>query len=268
MRAFVLMILLFNLVFFTWYYFGEQTQQVAILSAPTAPEQGTPSLVLVSEVLPEGAAKRPQTNAVAAAKSDSIEVVAEPMVAVTTAPPQVQSVQSELISELGEVAVPPQKIARCYKVGPFQQRGEPTGLVEVVERFGFDAAITARQVERFFGEWLYLTGYKTLQAARAEVEVLKRAGVKDIAIARLADRQLIISLGIFGQAATLKRRLREVETLGYVNHQAQKRYRKADEFWLVLSGFEGKQQDSMEDALGAVLAEHFRAVKMKAVACE
>jgi len=134
-------------------------------------------------------------------------------------------------------------------------------------QYGFDAAITARAGESLLGEWIYLTEYGSLQSARDDVTALKGQGIKDVGIARLASGELIISLGIFGKQNTLKRRLAELKALGYVNYQTKKRYRKTEEFWLVLSGFEGDQQRILADELGVALADRFPAAQLAPVGC-
>ncbi len=269
MRAFVLMVLVLNLIFFAWQYLGGSAQQGEDekVVVPTAAEWVVPSLALVSEVpsIVIEVKEAPST-----VQSDVVAVVEQAVVDSHQVEQSDSSPEVERVAEAdraAKVAAPPQPVALCYKVGPFEKRTKPLEMVEMAERNGFDTAITARQVERFFGEWIYLADYDTLRAARADVAVLKREGIKDIAIARLDDGRLVISLGIFGQQATLEERLREVEALGYVNHQRRKRYRKAEEFWLVLSGFEGAQQQSMVDELNAVLDERFPAVEVKKVDC-
>ncbi len=257
MRVFVLMLLVLNLAFFCWQYLGDsgQSAEDEMSSTSTDSALAGPSLVLVKEAVPPATTRKQvelsAVEPVTEVESPIDEVVIEP--------------QTEVIA--AAAMVKPEPVARCYKVGPFEQRQQPSEMALVAERYGFEAAITARQVERLFGEWVYLSGYSTLAAARADVASLKAQGIRDISIARLDEGQLIISLGIFGQQKSLKRRLDEVGALGYVNYQQRKRYRKAEEFWLVLSGFAGEPQQSMLEDLNALLSEHFSAVELQTVDC-
>jgi len=261
MRAFVLMILVLNLVLFAWYYFGGESQLSEFAPPPRPLEPSVSTLVLVEET----PLAKPQVAGRSAEVVQQKPAVAEraPVEVVEALAPQPEPAAAVE----NEEKAPPPKIARCYKVGPFEKREQPAELVELVERYGFDAAITAKEVERLFGNWIYLTEYDTIQSARADMKALKEQGIKDVAIARLDDGQLIISLGIYGQQQSLKRRLSELKKLGYVNYQTKKRYRKGEAFWLVLSGFEGAQQQIMVDELGVVLSERSPAAKLTTVGC-
>ncbi|VAW89607.1 hypothetical protein MNBD_GAMMA17-698 [hydrothermal vent metagenome] len=280
MRAFVLMVLVLNVLFFVWHYISslapQEAEEVALV--PSAAGSVAPSLVLISDVssiaLNVKEAKENQSAAVTVAQPlvAVAEVKPEPRpepIKTAVARPSAQTVQPELAVEIDkvDVAASPSPVSLCYKAGPFKQRAEPQELVAMVEQHGFDAAITARKVEHLLGEWIYLTEYETIKPARADVMALKAQGIKDVAIARLDNGELIISLGIFGQEASLKRRLQELRRLGYVNYQTRRHYREVEAFWLVLSGFEGDQQRILTDELGVVLSDRFPVAQLATVGC-
>jgi len=290
MRAFVLMVLVLNVGFFTWQYLADNQwglEESAGLELKALPEKAAvPSLVLVSEepaividVIPvqplevaesslaearlEGlASEKPVLEEAALAGPEAEQEPVEIATAVGSEPASSPAV-AEVVAEVEPAAL----IAICYKAGPFKQRSQPQELEAMAVQYGFDAAITARAGESLLGEWIYLTEYGSLQSARDDVTALKGQGIKDVGIARLADGELIISLGIFGKQKTLKRRLAELKALGYVNYQTKKRYRKTEEFWLVLSGFEGDQQRILADELGVALADRFPAAQLAPVGC-
>ena len=294
MRAFVLMVLVLNVGFFTWQYLADNQwglEESAGLELKALPEKAAiPSLVLVSEepaividVIPvqplavaESSLEEARSEGLASEKSalgeaalTGSEAEQEPVEIATAvgsesaASPAVAEVAVEVVVEVE----PPALIAICYKAGPFKQRSQPQELEAMAVQYGFDAAITARVGESLLGEWIYLTEYGSLQSARDDVTALKGQGINDVGIARLASGELIISLGIFGKQNTLKRRLAELKALGYVNYQTKKRYRKTEEFWLVLSGFEGDQQRILADELGVALADRFPAAQLTPVGC-
>jgi len=281
MRAFVLMVLVLNVGFFTWQYLADNQwglDESAGLELKALPEKAAvPSLVLVSEepaividvipVQPIAVDEVAPEEALLEEKTLAPEPEAEPEpVEVATAAGS-DSAASPAVAEVVAEVEPPALIAICYKAGPFKQRSQPQELEAMAVQYGFDAAITAREGKSLLGEWIYLTEYGSLQAARDDVSALKGQGIKDVGIARLADGELIISLGIFGKQNTLKRRLAELKALGYVNYQTKKRYRKTEEFWLVLSGFEGDQQRILADELGVALADRFPAAQLAPVGC-
>jgi len=290
MRAFVLMVLVLNVAFFGWQYLADNQwglEESAGLELKALPEKAAvPSLVLVSEepaividVIPvqplavaESSLDEARLEGLASEESvleetalTESEVEQEPVKIATAVGSESEA--SPTIAEVVAEVEPPALIAICYKAGPFKQRAQPQELEAMAVQYGFDAAITAREDESLLGEWIYLAEYDSLQSARDDVTALKGQGIKDIGIARLADGELIISLGIFGKQNTLKRRLAELRALGYVNYQTKKRYRKTKAFWLVLSGFEGDQQRILADELGVALADRFPAAQLMPVGC-
>ena len=289
MRAFVLMVLVLNVGFFTWQYLADNQwglEESAGLELKALPEKAAvPSLVLVSEepaividVIPVQPLAVAESSLEARSEGLASEKSALEEAALTGSEAEQEPVEiatavgseSAALPAVAEVAVevePPALIAICYKAGPFKRRSQPQELEAMAVQYGFDAAITARAGESLLGEWIYLTEYGSLQSARDDVTALKGQGIKDVGIARLASGELIISLGIFGKQNTLKRRLAELKALGYVNYQTKKRYRKTEEFWLVLSGFEGDQQRILADELGVALADRFPAAQLAPVGC-
>jgi len=285
MRAFVLMVLVLNILFFGWQYLTDDQlglDESGGLELKALPEKAAvPSLVLVSEepaividVKPAAAPSEEQSSEAVLLEDKALapEPGLEPeveleSVEIATATATSSELVVSPVADVVEEVEPPALIAICYKAGPFKQRAQPQELEAMATQYGFDAAITVREVESLLGEWIYLTEYGSLQAARDDVKALKAQGIKDVGIARLEGGQLIISLGIFGKQETLKRRLSGLKALGYVNYQLKKRYRKVEEFWLVLSGFEGDQQRILADELGVALADRFPSAQLTPVGC-
>ncbi len=279
MRAFVLMVLVLNIAFFAWQYlsgWGEPEIEERVI-VPSAAEWGVPTLELVSEVpsividvkaaqptsLAASVVEQPHTEAGADAASVS-QPVLEPAPA-----PEADKVAAAALSksnaEVDKVEMPPS--VRCYQAGPFEQQSQPqVVLVALAEQRGFDAVMEGRQERRLLGDWIYLTEYETVSSARADVTALKGQGIEDISIARLGG-ELIISLGVYSQEASLKRRLQELKGLGYVNYQTRKSYRNVEQFWLVLSGIEGEQQRMLVDELNAALSERFPEAQLTPLDC-
>ncbi len=273
MRAFVLMVLALNVAFFSWQFLlkealvSEAPEKVLV---PSTEVTGALTLELVSEVPPIIIDVTP-VQSVTLVEPPMVESKPEPEPEQAPEPVQLDLVGSEVLSvvsaDVDEEIAAPALAALCYKAGPFKQRAQPQELVAMAEQYGFDVAVTAREVESLLGEWIYLTEYASVKSARDDVTALKAQGIVDVAVTRLEDGQLIISLGIFGQKETRKRRLHELKMLGYVNYQTKKRYRKREEFWLVLSGFEGERQRILADELGVVLSDHFPAIRLASVGC-
>jgi len=225
---------------------------------PSADEGGAATLTLVSEV---------PSMVIDVIPAQPVALVEPPMVVPDPVDLTGAAIPPVTHAGVDEEVVAPALVALCYKAGPFKLRVQPQELVVMAEQYGFDAAVTAREVESLLGEWIYLTEYASVKSARDDVIALKAQGIVDVAVTRLEDGQLIISLGIFGQKETRKRRLRELRALGYVNYQTQERYRKKEEFWLVLSGFEGERQRILADELGVVLADRFPVARLTPVSC-
>ncbi len=288
MRAFVLMVLVLNIAFFAWQYLGGwgESGVEERVAVPSAAEWGAPTLELVSEVpsiVIDVKAAQPANLAASAAEplhpeagTDAGAVsqfgpdpVLEPASAPETDPaPEAHKVTAAAMSESNvevDKAEMPQP-ARCYQAGPFGQQSQPQALVSLAEQYGFDATMKARKERRLLGDWIYLTEYETVNSARADVTALKGQGIEDISIARLGG-ELIISLGVYSQEASLKRRLQELKTLGYVNYQTRKSYRNVEQFWLMLSGVEGERQRMLVDELNMVLSERFPEAQLTPLDC-
>ncbi|GEM_PF-1867902 len=284
MRAFVLMVLVLNIAFVAWQYlsgWGEPEIEERVV-VPSAAEWGAPTLELVSEVpsividvkaarptsLAASVVEQPHTEAGADAASVP-QPVLEPVPAPETdrasvADKVAAAALSESNAEVDKVETPPS--VRCYQAGPFEQQSQPQALVALAEQRGFDAVMKGRQERRLLGDWIYLTEYETVSSARADVTALKGQGIEDISIARLGG-ELIISLGVYSQEASLKRRLQELKGLGYVNYQTRKSYRNVEQFWLMLSGIEGEQQRMLVDELNAALSERFPQAQLTPLDC-
>ncbi|MBL1259936.1 MAG: hypothetical protein COB33_005330 [Thiotrichaceae bacterium] len=261
MRVFVLMVLALNVAFFSWQFLREEELDAEVseeLLRPSADVVGVSTLALVSEV---------PAIVIDVIPAQSVALVEPPMEGAAPIGVVGDVMSAVINADIDEEVAAPALVALCYKAGPFKQRAQPQELVAMAESYGFDVAITAREVESLLGEWIYLTEYASVKSARADVTALKAQGLVDISVTRLKDGQLIISLGIFGQKETRERRLRELKALGYVNYQTKKRYRKREEFWLVLSGFKGESQRILADELGVVLSDRLPAARLAPVDC-
>lgn len=287
MRAFVLMVLALNIAFFAWQYISGLTSEGAAeegVLMPAEVKSAAPSLELVSEVPSividvKAAAPEHPPASIAVSQSPVVTATLDPVVApvaeakfeskpisdVTVGTPA-EIAHSKLAGEVGQVdEVSPLATPLCYESGPFKQ--SPQALIAMAEEHGFAAAVVVRNEKQLVGEWIYLTEYETMTPARADVTALKAQGIEDVAIVRLDNGEIIISLGIYGKEASRQRRLDGLETLGYVNYQTRKYYRDIEAFWLVLSGFEGEQQQVLVRELSAALSERSPVAQLAVAEC-
>lgn len=268
MRAFVLMILVLNLAFFGWYYFAGEDSMAPRPKALPQVESGVQSLVLVKEAAMTN--KAPVATVEPEAPPPPVLEKKEPPAAAPETMPTLAKVEEKVAAPVSAPKPEPRpvKVAICYKAGPFEKRTAPEALDSMVENYGFEAAITSKKEKQFFGEWIYLTEYGSVQSARDDIVALKEQGIKDVAVTRLDNGELIISLGIYGKKVSLQRRLAELKALGYVNYQTRKRYRSVDQYWLVMSGFEGEKQRILADELGVALKKGGSGANLTIVACK
>jgi len=105
--------------------------------------------------------------------------------------------------------------ASCYTLGPFKKvddanavRGElKTGGVTAKRRMSKD---TSRK-----GFWVYLPPTASRGAAREEIATLKSKGITDYFLVVTGDMNNAVSLGVFAQSDTAKRRIEEITGLGF-----------------------------------------------------
>lgn len=225
MRWMVYCLLLANLALFTWQY---QQMSGAPQPKPRAvrPYDHVNRLLLMSETNPERLRVRTPAK--------------EPIVA---AAPEQPPASSFTLPEPAVIAV-----ESCYSVGPLKDEAQIAAVRDWLLAMGGDPVLRVderRELDRY---WVYFPPLASKEEALKEVERMRAEGLEDVIAVSNGDMENAISLGVFSQRDTLRRRLRDLEARGY-QPSIMPRYTTEKLSWLDVSFEQGEQLT--QDEVGA-----------------
>ncbi|HFC53182.1 MAG TPA: SPOR domain-containing protein [Gammaproteobacteria bacterium] len=238
MRRLFLLLLLANGLLFLWNWFGANDDGAAQRAAEIRSQpRGGRQLVLLSELNPPTekdeepppAAQRP-TRRTAAAPAPGREPAA-PAGAKSSSPPAPRPVERPAAASARE---------NCHVLGPFANASEVQRLLARVES-------TPAVVERRWssphqkpGYWVHIPPADSSSEARAVLRRLSSlGGGSDIQLITSGGMRHAISLGIFSTPEKARRRMEEVQRLGFEVAINEVQIRKR-QYWLALRGSRGK----------------------------
>lgn len=219
MRAFCLLLVLINALYFIW----SQVIDVQVSSLDRVPIRMAappPRIVL---------AKEAQNGAAPEQEPEEEEVVADVREVV---PPQVAPLESP-----GTVqpAVPPptarQDVLSCTSVGPFADLGQASQAQATLRTLGFQPRQRVEQGELWTGYWVSVRDFPTRDAAEAALMTLNNNGITDVYLMPGTDPPNVLSLGVFSDYQRAQRRAEEVRSIG-LTPQISDRKRAGSVFWL------------------------------------
>lgn len=207
MRAFFLFLVLLNLIYFTVGAF--------LTPAPTGAESSRVTASLPPGVQPLHLLARASTADSAAAPA----AMAVPATAVQPAQANVPAPQPK---------TPP---ARCYSLGPFNDKANADKMVAVFAKQNVNATLRKIRQTQVTGYWIYLPPYPSTAAATAVTRQLGAKGLHDYYVVASAPDANAISLGLFRERSGAERRLARVRKMGF---QPKLQVRTSDKelFWL------------------------------------
>ncbi len=216
MRAFCLLLVLINALYFIW----SQVIDVQVSSLDRVPIRMAappPRIVLAKEV---------QAGAGAEAEEEE-EIVADVREVV---PPQVEPLQPPA------AAAPPPSTARqetlaCTSVGPFSDLGQASQAQATLRSLGFAPRQRVEQGELWTGYWVSVRDFPTRDAAEAALVKLNANGITDVYLMPGTDPPNVLSLGVFSDYQRAQRRAEEVRSIG-LTPQISDRKRAGSVFWL------------------------------------
>lgn len=156
-------------------------------------------------------------------------------------------------------AVPLLSLA-CYSVGPIASDDERDAVAQWLDEQGARAELREderREVSRY---WVHIAPLPTADAAVAEVERLRAAGIEDMHVIRRGNMANAVSLGLYSRKSYLDRRVQKLAAVG-VDAKVEERYQSFKSSWfdVVLPA-----DNPLEDE---ALAERFPTVASKARRC-
>ncbi len=229
MKWLVICLLLANLALFGWQY---QQRSDAPQPTPQAmrPYDHVNRLLLMSEINPERLRIRTPT------KEPIVAAAPEPLPEPPVTPPEPAVVAVE----------------RCYSVGPLKDEAQIAAVRDWLLARGGDPVLRVderRELDRY---WVYFPPLASKEEALKEVERMRAEGLEDVIAVSSGDMENAISLGVFSQRDTLRRRLRDLEARGY-QPSIMPRYTTETLSWFDVS-FERAEQLTQSD-LGARFAD-------------
>lgn len=204
MRSLFILLLIVNLSYLVWgVAFSEKGAPIATVEQP----QGDQTLTLLSE----------QADIMNASAYKSISKVDKP------------SDSNIKIDENLSPSIGPAKT--CYSLGPILDESDSKKLEQRLRQVGFTPkhkSITDKEPKSY---WVYFPKEKTLEDAKAVVNQLQVAKVKDYQIIRKGKFTNAISLGLYNGYSRAKIRVGNLKKLGF-NPKVQTRYKDVTRHWL------------------------------------
>ncbi|OOG28790.1 sporulation protein [Thioalkalivibrio denitrificans] len=198
MRSLALLLILLNVAFFYWHTAHQEPAPHLNGYAEVQPPSGVARLVLLDE---------------------------------REAPEALPETQPREAPEPAVVAVP---ALICETVGPLAEREAAEALQAALEEQGAAASLRTASREVPSTYWVYLPPRSSREAAQDLARSLTELGVEDLYVMGEGDFRHGLSLGLFSEHERARRRVRELEALGY-SPQIEARFRTQTVYWLDLA---------------------------------
>lgn len=149
----------------------------------------------------------------------------------------------------------------------FQSGHHPPSLIEKVIHWfnaqqGAQVKMQSRKTQIIDSTWVYLPPFENKQAAYAARSRLARLGITDYMVVTTGHLKNAISLGLYRDQQSVKRRLKELNAKGYTNVRTEKRYKDDTRYWLSV-----KIAYNQHELLSA-FKKAFKDMTLKSVVCE
>ena len=217
MRAFCLLLLLVNALYFIWSSVID-VQVSSLDRVPIRVAAPPPRIVLAKEAQNTPAEQQQPDEQEDEKVADVRDVV----------PPQVEPLESQ-----GTVQPP---VARqdeltCTSVGPFADLGQASQAQATLRTQGFQPRQRVEQGELWTGYWVSVRDLSTRDAAEAALKTLNDNDITDVYLMPGSDPPNVLSLGVFSDYQRAQRRADEVRAIG-LTAQISDRKRAGSVFWI------------------------------------
>jgi len=129
---------------------------------------------------------------------------------------QVAALAAERTKQTADRPKPPPKaaLAACLELGPFNP-GDVARVQQVFEPLALGSRLSQRRVEEIASYWVFMPPQRNRQAANQKAAELKKLGVEDFFIVQEDVKfRFAISLGVFKTEEAARSRLAELRTKG------------------------------------------------------
>ncbi|MCU7959840.1 MAG: hypothetical protein KZQ58_07535 [gamma proteobacterium symbiont of Bathyaustriella thionipta] len=234
MKYLVALLVLTNIIFFTW---SSRTQDVSN-DKIYKPLAGVPQLQTVAETQ----LKPPLQSPSSTAESAVVESLSE------DAAKTIQ--QSEAFAQEEKPDDTALTLSGCEMIGPFKRRRGATEAANRLAKTGLAGQLRRISYDEVVGYWVLLPPASNRVKAKQDMQILRDAGFNDLWLFRQGDLLNAISLGLFTHIDRAQRLLDQVSAKVDLPVEIRQRVVKRSEFWVeIRSRTEYKLNDELWESL-------------------
>jgi hypothetical protein len=211
MRTLCLLLILANVLYFTWSQMID-VQSSSLDRKGSKPAEPPVRIVLAREMLEAN----PEERSVGPIREVQPPAV-EPLGGQPTPAPQSQAAQLDTLS--------------CTSVGPFPDLPQASQAQAALRGAGFQPRQRVEQGEIWAGYWVSVQGLATRDAAESALKTLAANGIGDVYVMPGSDPPNVLSLGVFSDYQRAQRRVDEVRALG-LTPRIDDRKRAGSVYWI------------------------------------
>lgn len=220
MRAFCLLLVLVNALYFIW----SQVIDVQVSSLDRVPIRMAappPRIVLAKEAQSGADTEQPPEK-----EDETVANVRD------VVPPRVDPLEAQTAAQPPAPAPTAREDAlSCTSVGPFADLGQASQAQATLRTIGFQPRQRVEQGELWTGYWVSVRDFPSRDAAEAALTKLNNNGITDVYLMPGTDPANVLSLGVFSDYQRAQRRAEEVRSIG-LTPQISDRKRAGSVFWI------------------------------------
>jgi hypothetical protein len=211
MRALCLLLILANVLYFTW-------SQMIDVYVPNLERKGAkpvepPARIVLAREMIEANSEERGVGPI----RDVLPPAVEPLGGQSASVSEAQTAQLDTLS--------------CTSVGPFADLPQASQAQASLRAAGFEPRQRMEQGEIWAGYWVSVQGLATREAADAALKTLAANGIADVYVMPGSDPANVLSLGVFSDYQRAQRRLDEVRALG-LTPRIDDRKRAGSVYWI------------------------------------
>ena len=150
----------------------------------------------------------------------------------------------------------------CAELGPYEQLKTVNTVISQLKKSNFLAEKQQKKTQVAKYTQVYLSPFPTRQAANQMLIRLKRLGIQDYAIINKGELANGISLGVYGNQNSVKRRLKELENKGVHHIQTGQRFQNVAKYWINVHTFL-KQKPALETLVQSIKPAEFNKIECR-----
>ena len=211
MRTLCLLLILANVLYFTWTQMLDAS--VSTLDRRGAKPVEPPVRIVLAREMLEANPEEREVGAIHEVQPPAVEPL-------STQPAPTTDAQTAHLDSLS-----------CTSVGPFPDLPQASQAQAALRTAGFQPRQRMEQGEIWAGYWVSVQGLATREAADAALKTLAANGIGDVYVMPGSDPPNVLSLGVFSDYQRAQRRLDEVRAIG-LTPRIDDRKRAGSVYWI------------------------------------